>query len=63
MNSPKVKAAMEATFQKMMSWPPWYARFRIWFHWHFGKRHWITKVLMETGYFERIAQENKEARQ
>ena len=59
MNSPKVQAAIEATFKEMMSWPPWYFRFRLWWHWHFGKRHWITGVLQETGYFERFAAENR----
>ena len=59
MNSPKVKDAMDAVFEEMMSWPPWYFRFRLWWHWHFGKRHWIMKVLQETGYFKRLAESKR----
>lgn len=60
MNSPEVERAMEEVHRKMMSWPRWYFQFRIWWHWHFGKRHWTTAVLQELGWFDQFLEERKE---
>jgi hypothetical protein len=44
-NSPKVKAAMNSAFKKMMKWPRWYLRFQIWR----CRNDPFTKTLIESG--------------
>jgi hypothetical protein len=58
MNSPRVNDAIKTVSDRMMNWPRWYLRLRIWWHWHFGKRHWSTAILKEIGWFDQF-RENK----